>query len=357
MKPVVLLLIASVTAAGPAPDTKPTGGTGTIYLGSYARKIAVIDEATEKVAASIPLATGLPWAVRLSRDRARFFVQSADQEHFEVIDVASRRTIDTFTLSEGNKHVRALAFDVEPQNRFMVLVTRTLTKLPDRFEIGAPAFIQYDLQEHKVVRTVPWATDPQPQYYYLLLRLSPDGKLLYVFSNEIVIYDTTSLKQIDSWDLALPNEPGLGRFDLSAMDETNDDPGYFTALFGMEDPVASRRLLVVGRVDLGHKRIEFFPVGPAPDKGDVSFALAPDRKRGYVERIPPAVARITGISEHMMRDAVDGHLAWRELSDQAASLSQQPAPTVIHFARFEQTFLRTLGAGVFPRYNRMLWIA
>src|SRR5919108_5008972 len=65
-------------------------------------------------------------------------------------------------------------------------------------------------------------------------------------------------------------------------------------------------------------------------------------------QIPPAVAKITGISEHMLRDAVEGNLAWRELSDQAADLSQQPAPTVIHFARFEQPFLRTLGAGLFP---------
>ena len=66
------------------------------------------------------------------------------------------------------------------------------------------------------------------------------------------------------------------------------------------------------------------------------------------EQIPPAVARITGISEHTMQSAVDGRHAWRELSDQAASLTQQPAPTVIHFARFEQPFLRTLGAGLFP---------
>ncbi len=66
------------------------------------------------------------------------------------------------------------------------------------------------------------------------------------------------------------------------------------------------------------------------------------------EQIPPAVARITGISEHLMRSGVDGRCAWRELTDQAASLTQQPAPTVIHFARFEQPFLRTLAAGVFP---------
>src|SRR5688572_31975612 len=48
------------------------------------------------------------------------------------------------------------------------------------------------------------------------------------------------------------------------------------------------------------------------------------------EQIPPVAARITGISEHMLRDAVEVHLVWRELSEQAASLTQQPAPTVIH---------------------------
>jgi DNA polymerase-3 subunit epsilon len=66
------------------------------------------------------------------------------------------------------------------------------------------------------------------------------------------------------------------------------------------------------------------------------------------EQIPRAVTRITGISEPMMQASVDGRCAWRELTDQAASLTQQPAPTVIHFARFEQPFLRTLAAGVFP---------
>ena len=66
------------------------------------------------------------------------------------------------------------------------------------------------------------------------------------------------------------------------------------------------------------------------------------------EQIPPAVMRITGISKPMMRAAVDRQFAWRTLSGQAARLTQQPAPTVIHFARFEQPFLRTLAAGALP---------
>jgi DNA polymerase-3 subunit epsilon len=66
------------------------------------------------------------------------------------------------------------------------------------------------------------------------------------------------------------------------------------------------------------------------------------------ERIPAAVTRITGISDHMTRDGIDACIAWRALSDQAARLARQPAPTVIHFARFEQPFLNTLAGGVPP---------
>src|SRR5262245_7318166 len=60
------------------------------------------------------------------------------------------------------------------------------------------------------------------------------------------------------------------------------------------------------------------------------------------ERIPPAVARLTGISERMAQEGVDAAVAWRELSNAAAGLARQPAPTVIHFARFERPFLRVL---------------
>jgi DNA polymerase-3 subunit epsilon len=66
------------------------------------------------------------------------------------------------------------------------------------------------------------------------------------------------------------------------------------------------------------------------------------------ETIPPAVARITGISEPMIRDGADASLVWRELADDATRLTSQPAPTVIHFARFEQPFLQTLAGGALP---------
>jgi DNA polymerase-3 subunit epsilon len=66
------------------------------------------------------------------------------------------------------------------------------------------------------------------------------------------------------------------------------------------------------------------------------------------DRIPPTVARLTGISEQMALDGIEAQVAWHELSNEAATLARQPAPTVIHFARFEQPFLRSLAAGAFP---------
>ncbi len=66
------------------------------------------------------------------------------------------------------------------------------------------------------------------------------------------------------------------------------------------------------------------------------------------ERIPPAVARITGISERMSRTAVEGQAVWRELSAEAARVGQQPAPAIAHFARFEAPFLNALAGGARP---------
>jgi len=66
------------------------------------------------------------------------------------------------------------------------------------------------------------------------------------------------------------------------------------------------------------------------------------------KHIPPAVARLTGISEQMVQDGVDAQVAWRELAAEAAWLGRQPAPTVIHFARFERPFLCALAGGTPP---------
>ncbi len=198
-------------------------------------------------------------------------------EKVEIIDIASRKTLDTFTLSEGNKKVRIRSLEPDPLHRFVMMVTMSATKLVDRFEIGTPTLVQYDLQTHKIVRTIPWPNNEERQNANVLF--SPDGKLMYLFTErEVLIYDTNSYAQVDKWDMSRPVEEGFGRLEFNARDVLNDEPGFYTALFTVSDPVQHRPTMGIGRVNLAAKTVDFFTLGPSTP---VSFTLAPGRKVAY----------------------------------------------------------------------------
>ncbi|MEQ1907364.1 MAG: hypothetical protein ABMA15_00985 [Vicinamibacterales bacterium] len=103
-----------------------------------------------------------------------------------------------------------------------------------------------------------------------------------MFASEILVLDATTLKQVATWDLSLPNEQTLGSFDLGSLDDTNDDPAWFNALFTMKDPVQRRSLFVIGRVNLDKRSLDFFPLGPVPAQGQMSFVLSGDRQHAYM---------------------------------------------------------------------------
>src|SRR5262249_23583724 len=171
---VLLGLLAISAQRQPAPE-RLAAGNGTLYLGTFSNKIQILDEASEKVVGSIAMKTGIPRGMSISKDRARFYVSNANLEDVEVVDIARREVIDTFRLSEGNKKVRIQNVTPDPANRYAILLTRTTTKHEDRFEIGPPTLSQYDLKEHKVLRTIEWPKKEEREFARLLF--SPDGKL------------------------------------------------------------------------------------------------------------------------------------------------------------------------------------
>jgi hypothetical protein len=285
------LVVLAVTVTAASAQSPPAGkargatapfvpGRGTIWVGSYSGHLTAVDEATGTFT-KVPLKTGPPFVVRLSPDRSRFYVQSANQERFEIVDAKTRQSIDTFTLSDARTHVRALAFEVDPAHRTMVIVARTATRLIDRWEIGAPEFLTYDLAAHAVTRRVPWTIEPEAGYYGTALRFSPDGTLLYVLGQQVTILDAATMQEVDSWDLALPADAMLGRFEPGAWDDAADPQGFATGLFTMTDAVQHRKLLVVGRIDLAAKSVDTFVLGPEPKVDGVSFHVSPDRKLGH----------------------------------------------------------------------------
>src|SRR6266404_6298462 len=135
--PVLLLLLAPLGARLASPAETLTGGNATMYLGARPNRILIIDEATEKVTGFISTKTGYPEGLDLSKDKKRFYVYSSTLQDIEVIDIASRQSIDSFRLTEGNKRVWLRGFAVDPLHRFAVIHTRAATKLEDHWEIAA----------------------------------------------------------------------------------------------------------------------------------------------------------------------------------------------------------------------------
>ena len=280
--PLLCALALLIAGASLAAQQQPhiAGGNGVLYIGGYPNLIWILDEATEKVTGTIQLKTGIPRRLGLSRDRSRFFIIDATQEKVEVVDVASRTTLDTFTLTEGNKRIRVNSIEPDPTNSYAILLTRSGTKLRDRVEVGPAILQQYDLKQHKIMRTIPWPDGEERDNANLMF--SPDGKLLYFLGNEILIFETQNFTQVDKWDLSNLEE-GLGQVSISfggfaGLDNTNDEPGFLTTTMTVEDPVQHRRMMGVARINLAKKDLEFYTIGPA---AGVNFVLAPDRKHGY----------------------------------------------------------------------------
>ncbi len=137
--------------------------------------------------------------------------------------------------------------------------------------------LQYDLNTHSVTRTIPWPKGEEREF--MNVRFSPDGKLMYFFGDDVLIYETTNFTEVDTWELSKPVEFGAGRIDFGSLDDFNEERGFFTGIFYMQDPVQNRRLMGIGRVNLAAKEIDYYTLGPAQPR--MSFALAPDRTKAY----------------------------------------------------------------------------
>ena len=262
-----LFMVVDAAAQRSAPSAKLTGGNGTLYIGGWPNRIFVIDEATEKVTGTIEVTSagppkgGPPRSMVLSKDKKRFYLTNS-LEDVEILDIATRKSIDRFSMSEGgNKRTYIRGMVPDPLDRFLVMVLKVVEKKIDRYEIAPPKLVVYDLKEHKISRTVPWPNNEERENVNVMF--SPDGKLLYFFGDEVLIYDTTDFKQVDTWDLARPIEEGFGRFDFGPRDATYEEPGFYSGIFMIKNPVLNRDIMGVGRVNLTAKSFEWWPVGPA----------------------------------------------------------------------------------------------
>lgn len=278
MRPKLAAALAAVMMASPAAAQYPSGGNGTIYLGTYSKKILVIDESNFRVRDSIALQIGIPLGIFRSFDRKHLYALDPANERVETIDVASKKSLGVFTLSSGNTKVRIWGINVDPKERFAILLIKTYTKQIDRFVIGKPTLVRFDFARKAVTDTIPWPNGQEREGAQILF--SPAGDLMYFFTpDDVLVYETQGLKQVDRWDVARTFfEEGMGRINVGFPNDLYEEPGFYTSLFRVTDNVNRRSMMGVARVDLVHRSFDYYTLGPSEP---VSFTLAPGRKKAY----------------------------------------------------------------------------
>lgn len=272
----VATTLAATTLVGAAPQ-RANGGNGTIYIAGYDDAIHILDEATMEEVGKIVTTAGSPQDLLLSHDRRRFYTLSIDFERIEVFDIETRQSLGVHGFSADGARVRIWGIAPHPDDRMLMLLTSTDTKKVDRWEISEPIIRQYDMEAREFVRDFPWPDGQVLERANFMF--SPDGKLLYFFARDVLVYDFESFEEVDRWEISTPFETGMGRLRLSFNPSLYEEEGYFTGLFNTTDPVNNRRMMGMARINLPEKSLEFYTLGPST--GMRSFALAPDRTKAY----------------------------------------------------------------------------
>lgn len=274
LRSLALIAAAGLTVASAGP---------LVYFGSWPRTIVVLDEASGTIVDRITLATDVARTLMPTQDKKRMIAVTIKDTGIETIDLATRKVVDSFLLGSETKRVRLSGSVLDPTGQLLYITMSVSNKLIDRFQSEPPKFAIVDLKEKKITRTVelPREVAPSPRGGGGQMRISPDGKFLWFFRENIYIVDTTDFKIVQTIPMERPEIPGMESISLSGSEDPNDDPGKLTAIFNTSDPIVHRRVFGIAEIDLNTRKIDYTPIGPAVAGMNGNVRLSPDQKFGY----------------------------------------------------------------------------
>jgi len=253
---------------------------GTMFLGGYPNQLMVIDEAKGAVTQELDFATGLPTSMRLSDDRKLLYVTTITTSGIEVVDVATRKVVNSFSLNTPVTRYRFSGGVADRSGRYFYILATKIEKGLDAYRVGKPQFMVVDLQTKEIVRTADLDPEDQKLSYRGNLMLSPDGKTLYAFRDKVIVVNTADLKTVDHFELSKPDFPGMEDISFGGGVERLQTPGQFVSLFQTEDPYIHNKVFGIARLDLDTRQFSFTPIGTAP-KSLAGLEVSPDGKEGY----------------------------------------------------------------------------
>ena len=283
---VVCCFLYSMVAAGQTPARL-------MYVGTLDKKLLIIDEDKEAVAGEVPLG-GIPRTVALSPDKKKLFIVST-QMLLEVVDLDAKKVISSFSLNDPRTKVRSVAnaptileggggrysgLAIDPKGRYVYMTLRNTVKELDSYRIDPPQFVAIDVQEKKIAKAWPFPKEMNQGFgFNATYKVSADGKRLYVFQENILVFDLDTFKQIDTIELAQPPFPGASPYRLAASDDPFEAVDSVTSVFTSVDPIVHKGTMGLAHIDLTSRKVDYFPIGPLLPMQN--FQLSPDRKNGY----------------------------------------------------------------------------
>jgi DNA-binding beta-propeller fold protein YncE len=286
-----LLLVVCCLAYSMAAAQTPSGPL--MYVGTLDKKLLILDENKEAVVGEIQLG-GIPRTTVLSADKKKLHILST-QMLLETVDLEAKKLISSFSLNDPRTKVRIQAnaptilegsgtrysgLAVDPQGRYIYTTMRNVVKELDQYRIDPPQFVAIDLQDKKIAKAWPFPKDINQGFgFNATYKVSADGKRLYVFQEDILVFDLDTFKQIDRIELSQPPFPGASPYRLAASEDPFEAPDSVTSVFTSVDPIVHKGTMGIAHIDLTTRKVDYFPIGPLLPMQ--SFQLSPDHKRGY----------------------------------------------------------------------------
>lgn len=280
LKSLGLKSLASALAAATIALAVP-GQAGTLVLGAYPDKLFTIDEASGAITERIQLKAGLPTSLRLSTDGKRFYATTITTSGIVVLDSATRKIINQFSLDAGTTKYRFNGGVPDPTGRYFYTQLIRFDKEIDRYTVSKPMYAVIDLQTKKIIRTVEIAAEDNTLAGMRTnFMISPDGKTLYQFRDKVLVIDVATLKVLDRLDLAKPETTGLENVTFGGGVTSMQNPNEYVGLFNAADPIVHNKIFGLSRFNLTNRTFDFTPIGPIPT-AMLGLEITPDGKDGY----------------------------------------------------------------------------
>lgn len=292
MKAFAIGLLGAMTCFGVSSQMVSAGHL--MYVGTLDKKLLVFDEDKEEVIDQIPL-TGIPRVTTLSADQKTLYIITTRME-LEIVDLPGRKEVSHFELADIRSRPRMVAVSpdrinigsnarfsgmaVDPQGKYLYTTMRVVYKDIDQYRIEEPQFVAIDLHAMKIAKSWPFPKNLDQGFgFNATFKVSPDGKQLFVFQDDILVFDLDTFAQVDKIALAQPPYPGATPYRLAETGDTFDSPDTVTSVFTSTDDIVHKGTIGMATMNLNTRKVDYYPIGPLlPMMG---FLISPDHKRGY----------------------------------------------------------------------------